>query len=133
MGSDSHLKSDGQKKLRNIPQLTGECPTMQKAAYGIVWVLEDYEKAGSFVENMERDSPWILVTREFDWSWTRILENFAGVISDDGTRVSRASEVLGMMGKPGVLGTGNATEILRSGARALILCEGSKGYVYLVE
>jgi len=120
--------------LINIPVLTGECPTMNKAAFGKLEVLLDFKQANNYLEtiNVNEISSKILVTAEIDWSWTRILEHFEGVIANQGTRVSRAAEVIAVMGKPGVLGTKKATEILHSGAQAQIVCDGNEALVYIV-
>lgn len=113
--------------------LAGECPTMHKAALGTVENLVDFKQASNYLETINEGSPKILVTTEIDWSWTRILEHFVGVITNQGTRVSRAAEVLGIMDRPGALGTKKATEILHSGTQAQIVCDGNEALVYLVQ
>ncbi len=130
LGRIRHLTAMGEG--RPIPVLTGECPAMDKAAFGKLEILSDFSHAQNYLERLDRDAAKILVTAEIDWSWTRILEHFVGVITDQGTRVSRAAEVLTLMDKPGVLGTKKATEILHSGARAEIVCHGNEALVYLV-
>ena len=120
------------KDPTTIPLLTGECPTMNKAAFGNVMILPNFELADKYLETKIKNSSEILVTTEIDWSWTRILEHFAGVITNRGTRVSRAAEVIGLMNKPGVLGTQKATEILHPGIQAHIVCDGNEALVYLV-
>jgi len=122
----------GNKDFILIPLLTGECPTMNKAAFGNVRILPDFQKAYKYLETKNKNSSEILVTTEIDWSWTRILEHFAGVITNHGTRVSRAAEVIGLTNKPGVLGTQKATEMLHSGTQAQIVCDGNDALVYLV-
>jgi pyruvate,water dikinase len=119
-------------KLIPIPEITGECPTMHRATRGTVRMLVDFKEASSYVESAPEPSAEILVTREIDWSWTRILERFFGVITDHGTRVSRAAEVLVIMDKPGVLGAKRATEILESGIEVQIVCNGNEASVYCV-
>jgi phosphoenolpyruvate synthase/pyruvate phosphate dikinase len=113
--------------------LRGECPTMYKAASGRLEVLSDFQEANNYLETHDLSTSQILVTNEIDWSWTRILQRFDGVITNKGTRVSRAAEVLVIMGKPGVLGTRNATKILRSGMEARIVCNGNEAFVCLTE
>ncbi|MBW1677496.1 MAG: hypothetical protein JRJ79_13060 [Deltaproteobacteria bacterium] len=115
-----------------IPLLTGECPTMHKTALGSLRVLSNLELADNYLETKNKNSSEILVTTEIDWSWTRILEHFAGVITNRGTRVSRAAEVLGLMNKPGVPGTQKATEVLQSGIQVQIVCDGNEALAYLV-
>jgi len=130
MRTDRAKRKSGKK---GDPFLTGECPTMYKAAGGILEILLDFEQANSYVETTGESSRKILVTIEIDWSWTRILQHFVGVITNKGTRVSRAAEVLVIMDKPGVLGTKNATEVLHSGSEAQIVCWGNEASVYLVD
>lgn len=132
MGNSKTNRRSGRKDLVNIPVLTGECPTMNKAAFGKLEVLLDFKQANNYLETINEGSSKILVTAGIDWSWTRILEHFEGVITNQGTRVSRAAEVIAMMGKPGVLGTKKATEILHSGTQAQIVCDGNEALVYFV-
>ena len=122
----------GKKDFIHIPVVTGECPTMYKAARGRLKVLSGFKEASDYLETKNKNSSEILVTTEIDWSWTRILEHFAGVITNHGTPVSRAAEVLGLMNKLGVLGTQKATETLHSGTQAYIVCDGNEALVYLV-
>jgi phosphoenolpyruvate synthase/pyruvate phosphate dikinase len=123
----------GNRDFIPVPVVTGECPTMHRAARGRLWVLPSFKEASRYLETRNRNSQEILVTTEIDWSWTRILEHFLGVITNRGTRVSRAAEVLVIMNKPGVLGTKNATEMLHSGSHADIVCNGNEASVYLVQ
>lgn len=117
----------------HVPSLTGECPTMHKAAFGTLEILLDFKEANNYLETMTESPPKILVTTEIDWSWTRILQYFQGVVTNKGTRVSRAAEVLVIMGKAGVLGSKNATEILPSGGQAHIVCRGNEAFVYVID
>lgn len=105
---------------------------MNNVAFGRLEVFLDFKQANHYLETANQGSSKILVTNEIDWSWTRILERFEGVITNQGTRVSRAAEVLTLMKKPGALGTKRATEILRSGTQAHIVCHGNVASVYLV-
>lgn len=122
----------GKKDFIPVPVVTGQCPTKYKAARGKLKVFLGFKEANNYLETKNRNSSEILVTTEIDWSWTRILEHFVGVITDRGTRVSRAAEVLVIMNKPGVLGTRKATEVLHSGIQAHIVCDGNEASVYLV-
>jgi phosphoenolpyruvate synthase/pyruvate phosphate dikinase len=122
----------GNRDFIPVPVVTGECPTMCKAARGMIRVLSGFKEASHYLKTRNKNSLEILVTTEIDWSWTRILEHFLGVITNRGTRVSRGAEVLVIMNKPGVLGTKNATEMLHSGTGAHIVCNGNKASVYLL-
>ena len=114
------------------PLLTGECPNMHKAALGEATVLLGFAQASAYLETMGKGPPRILVTREIDWSWARIVERFEGVIADRGTRISRGSEVLMIMDKPGVLGAKTATDVLRSGGKVQIVCSGNEAFVHWI-
>ena len=116
--------------LRGSPLLTGECPNMHRAALGEATVLLEFAQASAYLETMGKGPSRILVTREIDWSWARIVERFEGVITDRGTRISRGSEVLMIMGKPGVLGTKTATDVLRFGGKVHIVCSGNEAFVH---
>ena len=125
-------ENPGNKDFISVPVVTGECPTMYKAARGKLNVFLGFKEASHYLESKNKNSSEILVTAEIDWSWTRILEHFSGVITNHGTRVSRAAEVLGLMNKPGVLGTRNATEMLHSGTQVRIVCDSNDALVYPV-
>ena len=115
-----------------IPLLTGECPNMRRVARGEATVLPDFAQASTYLATMGKGPPRILVTREIDWSWARIAERFEGVITDRGTRISRGSEVLMIMDKPGVLGAKTATEVLRTGDKVHIVCSGNEAFVHCI-
>jgi phosphoenolpyruvate synthase/pyruvate phosphate dikinase len=110
--------------------VTGECPTMNRMVLGEATILLDFTQANNYLKTMCKSPPRILVTREIDWSWARIVGHFEAVITDRGTRISRGSEVLMIMGKPGVLGTKKATEKIRSGATVQIVCVGNEAFAY---
>jgi phosphoenolpyruvate synthase/pyruvate phosphate dikinase len=114
------------------PVLYGECPNMHKAALGEATILLEFAHASAYLASVGKGPPRILVTREIDWSWARIVERFEGVIADRGTRISRGSEVLMIMDKPGVLGAKTATEVLGSGGKVQIVCSGNKAFVHLI-
>ncbi|MHA2224465.1 MAG: PEP-utilizing enzyme [Candidatus Hodarchaeales archaeon] len=68
----------------------------------------------------------ILVCPRLDWSWSDIANDVAGVITDHGTRVSRGSEVSGIVQVPAVLGTKIATKNIQDGDYIKINCEGNQ-------
>ncbi len=105
---------------------------MHRAALGEATLLLEFAQASAYLTTMGEGPPRILVTREIDWSWARIIERFEGVIADRGTRISRGSEVLMIMAKPGVLGAKTATEVLRSGGKVQIVCRGNEASVHRI-
>ena len=111
--------------------LTGECHNMEKTTTGVVYVWETFEKANKNLENLGDDVDKILVTEYIDWTWTHVLEHFQGVVTDHGTRVSRAAEVIALMMLAGALGTRDATKILKTGQKVKIICTGNDAKVFL--
>ena len=73
----------------------------------------------------------ILVTNFTSPDWDPILKKVAGIITNKGGRTSHASIVAREMGTPAIVGTGNATEIIKDGDLVTMSCaEGKTGYVY---
>ncbi len=126
-------RRDQKEDSNLVAAISGQCPTMYTATLGRLRILSNFESARTYIETQTRTQPEILVTTEIDWSWTRVLEHFNGVITDRGTRVSRAAEVMVTMNKPGVLGTKRGTKALQPGTLAQIACNGNEAVVYLVQ
>ena len=94
-------------------------------ATGEVCVIHSAEQIDQFQEGA------ILVTEMTDPDWGPILKKAAGVITDHGGRTSHAAIVSREMGMPAIVGTGNATEVLKDGQEITLSCaEGEDGYVY---
>jgi pyruvate,water dikinase len=72
----------------------------------------------------------ILVTTMTDPDWVPIMKKASGIITDHGGRTSHAAIVSRELGIPAIVGTGNATKILKHGQEITLSCEGEKGFVY---
>jgi len=73
----------------------------------------------------------ILVTEMTDPDWVPIMIKARGIITDHGGRTSHAAIVSRELGIPAVVGTGNATQVLRDGQQVTLSCaEGMEGYIY---
>lgn len=73
----------------------------------------------------------ILVTRRTDPDWDPILKKAAGIITDQGGRTSHAAIIAREVGAVAVVGTGDATSLIRNGQLlTLSTAEGATGYVY---
>lgn len=73
----------------------------------------------------------ILVTETTSPDWVPIMKRAAGIITDFGGRTSHAAIVSRELGIPAVVGTANATKVLKSGQMiTLSSAEGSRGYIY---
>ena len=71
----------------------------------------------------------LLITRATSPSYNALLPLIAGVVTDRGGTLSHAAVVAREYGIPAVVGTGNATELIRDGARVRI--DGGAGTVEL--
>lgn len=73
----------------------------------------------------------ILVTGRTDPDWDPILKKAAGIVTDQGGRTSHAAIVAREVGAVAVVGTGNATNVIKDGQWiTLSTAEGATGYVY---
>jgi pyruvate,water dikinase len=96
-----------------------------KIATGEVMVIPDLNHADTFKPGR------ILVTSVTDPDWVPLMKVAAGLITDHGGRTSHAAIVSRELGLSAVIGTGNATEVLKDGQEVTINCsESGKGEVY---
>jgi len=73
----------------------------------------------------------ILVTGRTDPDWDPILKKAAAIITDQGGRTSHAAIVAREVGAMAIVGTGNATKVIKDGQLITIsTAEGDAGYVY---
>ena len=97
----------------------------QAIATGRVCVIEDPRNIDRFEDGA------ILVTEMTDPDWVPIMERAAGIVTNSGGRTCHAAIVSRELGTPAVIGTGNATDILKDGQEVTLSCaEGDEGYVY---
>lgn len=73
----------------------------------------------------------ILVTDKTDPDWEPVMKKASGIITNRGGRTCHAAIVSRELGVPAIVGTGNATEVLRDGQMVTLSCaEGDTGFVY---
>ena len=73
----------------------------------------------------------ILVTGKTDPDWEPIMKKAAAIVTDQGGRTCHAAIVARELGIPAIVGTENATGVLKSGQEITVSCaEGETGYVY---
>lgn len=114
------LDTKVEKKVRVHGQSIG-----QKIVHGTVRVVLKRE---DLRELLPTD---ILVTEMTDPDWVPALKNARGLITDKGGRTCHAAIVSRELGIPAIVGTGNATMMLRDGEKITLDCsQGSQGYVY---
>ncbi len=96
-----------------------------KIATGRARVLFDLKEAENFQEGE------ILVTDITDPDWEPIMKKASAIVTNRGGRTSHAAIVARELGIPAVVGTGNATERIKTGQEITVSCaEGETGYVY---
>lgn len=97
----------------------------EKIAHGKVHVLLDPNKLTSFKAGD------ILVTSMTDPAWEPIMKRASAIVTDRGGRTCHSAIISRELGLPCIVGTGNATELLRSGSDVTVSCaEGAQGNVY---
>ncbi len=73
----------------------------------------------------------VLVTDKTDPDWEPVMKKAAGIITNRGGRTCHAAIVSRELGVPAIVGTGNATELLRDSQVVTLSCaEGEIGFVY---
>ena len=94
-------------------------------AAGEVCRIKSADHIGRFKEGS------ILVTEMTDPDWVPIMKRAKGIVTDYGGRTCHAAIVSRELGIPAIVGTGEATEVLKDGQEITISCaEGDQGYVY---
>jgi pyruvate,water dikinase len=73
----------------------------------------------------------VLVSAVTDPDWVPIMKQAAAIVTDHGGRTSHAAIVSRELGLTAIVGTGNATTLLRNGSEVTVSCaEGDMGSVY---
>jgi len=92
---------------------------------GLVRIIND---AGSMGDIQTGE---VLVTDTTDPDWEPVMKKAAAIVTNRGSRVCHAAIIARELGIPAVVGTGNATGVLRDGDVVTVSCaEGEEGYVY---
>ncbi len=73
----------------------------------------------------------VLVTTITDPDWVPIMKRAAAIVTDHGGRTSHAAIVSRELGLPAIVGTHNATKLLKTGIDVTVSCaEGDEGRIY---
>ena len=96
-----------------------------KVASGLVRVIQTAADLASF-----RDGE-VLVAPMTDPDWEPVLARAAAIVTDQGGRTCHAAIISRELGIPCVVGSGNATTLLKTGDSVTVSCaEGDEGHVY---
>ena len=105
----------GEVLVRGVPASPG-------VATGRVKVALSVEEAAAKMEKGD-----VLVTKMTDPDWVPYMKIASAIITDEGGMTAHAAIVARELGIPAVVGTGNATEVLRDGMPVTV--DGSRGVV----
>ncbi|MFX0205741.1 MAG: PEP-utilizing enzyme [Candidatus Hodarchaeota archaeon] len=114
----------GKISLRFV--LNGYAANSYTRTEGIAFIAYTPNDARNRIATFRDEISRVLVCPNIDWSWSDVVNAVAGVVTDHGTRVSRGSEVSGIVQVPAVLGTNNATLKIQEGDFIEIFCEGNE-------
>jgi pyruvate,water dikinase len=111
--------------------LTGDGPVLvsgkavgEKIGSGVVRVIASTEELRTFRPGE------VLVASATNPDWEPVMKTAGAIVTDHGGRTCHAAIVARELGVPAIVGTGNATTILKTGARVTVSCAGETGAVY---
>ena len=106
------------------PRLSGRA-VGGKIAVGRARVIKDASALDEF------EAGDILVSDITTPDWVTVMKTASAIVTNRGGRTCHAAIVARELGVPAIVGTGNATDILKTGDKVTVSCaEGDTGYVY---
>jgi pyruvate,water dikinase len=106
------------------PVVTGQA-VGEKIGHGRAHILSDPDHLIDFKEGD------VLITSMTDPAWEPIMKRAAAIVTDRGGRTCHSAIISRELGLPCIVGTGNATQRLETGAEITVSCaEGAQGNVY---
>jgi len=111
-------------KLAEAKVLTRGLPASPGVGAGVARVLFDPHSK----EAQEFKEGDILVTKMTDPDWVPLMKKAAAIVTDEGGMTSHAAIVSRELGIPCVVGTGNATQAIKTGMEVTV--DGSRGVIY---
>ena len=97
----------------------------EKIGHGTAHVIFDTNKITTFKEGE------ILVTTMTDPAWEPIMKRASAIVTNRGGRTCHSAIISRELGIPCIVGTGNATEMVKSGTDVTVSCaEGDRGNIY---
>lgn len=100
-------------------------PVGNKIGTGKVHIIKDAANIEQFKKNE------VLVTDMTDPDWEPIMKIASAIVTNRGGRTCHAAIVSRELGIPCIVGTGNATQIIKNKQNITVSCsEGEKGFVY---
>lgn len=117
---EEYLLDTTDKKVLITGRAVGE-----KIAQGRVKIIKDRSAFHDFKEGE------VLVTDNTDPDWEPVMKKASAIVTNSGGRTCHAAIVAREIGVPAIVGSQNATEVLKNALAVTISCaEGEEGYVY---
>ncbi len=111
-------------KTKKQPILTG-IAVGDKIGQGKVRIISNLSKIGEFQKGE------VLVTKMTDPDWLPVMRIASAIITDEGSKVCHAAIVSRELGIPCIVGTLNATKVLKNGQDITVDCtQGLNGRIY---
>jgi pyruvate,water dikinase len=96
-----------------------------KIGQGPAHIIKDVKNISEFAKGQ------VLITDMTDPDWEPAMKNAAAIVTNRGGRTCHAAIISREFGIPCVVGTNNATEIIKKGQNVTVSCaEGEEGFVY---
>ncbi len=118
------VKGKNVVKLSEAKILVRGLPASPGVGAGVAKVIFDPHSK----EAQEFKEGEVLVTKMTDPDWVPLMKKAAAIVTDEGGMTSHAAIVSRELGIPAVVGTGKATEVIKSGTEVTV--DGGKGIVY---
>lgn len=123
-GSETFIEKYKLSEGHGAPLVTGVA-VGEKIGHGSAHVLMDPNKLNAFKEGE------ILVTSMTDPAWEPIMKRASAIVTERGGRTCHSAIISRELGIPCIVGTGDATEKIRSSTDITVSCaEGERGNVY---
>jgi pyruvate,water dikinase len=107
------------------PALVEGIAVGEKISSGTVHVLEHPDQLAQF------KAAAVLVTSMTDPAWEPVMKKASAIVTDRGGRTCHSAIVSRELGLPCIVGTGNATQVLRSDMEVTVCCaNGARGSVF---
>jgi pyruvate,water dikinase len=120
----SKIKEYSFEKNQKMKTLVKGASVGNKIAVGKARIILDAKQISQFKAGE------VLITDMTDPDWEPIMKIASAIITDKGGRTSHAAIVSRELGIPCIVGTGNATRMIKTGQEITVDTTGSEGFVY---
>jgi len=126
-----HSVKEFKQAMRLFSLQTDQKPILQGLSVGQEVVTGVVRIVTSLHEIDEIGDNEILVTKMTDPDWVPLMKKAAAIVTNHGGRTCHAAIVSRELGVPAIVGTQQATEVLKNGQTITLDCSrGERGYIY---